>query len=69
MQASIICLRLLWQLAFCAASFDLPNAGSSRAARMAMIKTTTRSSIRVKALRCPAARRADEGKDGFSGVI
>src|ERR1051325_3672166 len=44
-----ICRRLLIQLAERAPSFALARAGNSIAARIAMIATTTRSSIKVKA--------------------
>jgi hypothetical protein len=40
-------------LARFAAVFDFANAGSSNAARMPMIKTTTSNSIKVKALQLP----------------
>src|SRR5438445_6548435 len=51
-QASMICLELLMHEIACALIFALLNAGSSIAARMAMIAITTSSSIRVNALIC-----------------
>src|ERR1051325_9785973 len=47
--ASPICLRLLAQVAVFALSFALLSAGRSNEARMAMIATTTNSSINVNA--------------------
>src|SRR5664279_3771686 len=44
---SVICLRLLMQLISCAFRFADASAGSSSAARMAMMAMTTSSSIRV----------------------
>src|ERR1700728_3076564 len=45
--ASPNCFSLLWHLVPCAWDFDLARAGSSIAARMAMIAITTSNSIRV----------------------
>src|SRR5690348_3325826 len=47
--ASVSCFWLLKHVAACALSFALLNAGSSIAARMAMIAITTSNSISVNA--------------------
>src|SRR6266446_3670145 len=47
--ASMICLELFRHMMPCALIFALLNAGSSNAARMAIIAMTTSSSIKVKA--------------------
>src|SRR4051812_22220809 len=50
-QPSWICLRLLMHWMPCARIFAWLKAGNNKAARMAMMAITTRSSIRVKASR------------------
>jgi hypothetical protein len=44
----VTCRRLLKQAVCCACIFALPKAGSSNAAKIAMMATTIKSSIKVK---------------------
>src|SRR5436189_3797547 len=50
-QVSWICLKLLTQTVLLPSAFAWASVGSKRAARIAMIAITTKSSIRVKPLR------------------
>src|SRR5437016_12765619 len=56
--ASMICLELFRHMMPCALIFALLNAGSSNAARMAIIAMTTSSSIKVKAGRSRTRRQS-----------
>src|ERR1035437_9007643 len=60
--------RLFAHVTPCALALDFANTGSSRAARMAMMATTTRSSIKVKAKREGRDPRA-EGRRAFCRSI
>src|SRR5258708_5920217 len=58
---SVSCRRLLRQTAESADDFARFNAGNSRAARMPMMAITTKSSIRVKALKLRTAAEWGSG--------